>query len=95
MEHIKETLHELHEALAAGQEVDAETQALLKELGADINQLLEKSETTEDGTPLVDSAEKDSLMDQMLDLTEQFEESHPRLAQVIGRIASALSSIGI
>lgn len=93
--HLKETLTELHQELAAAQTaVDSETKTLLRQLAADIDRICD----LEPPVDAVDEAvpvEKEGLLDQLLNLTEEFEESHPKLADVIGRVATALSRIGI
>ena len=94
MERLKETLSELHSELSSGRPVDPETQELLKKVSTDIQDLLEQADSKEEDEAS-SSTEKETLLDQMLNLTEEFEESHPELAQIIGRVASALSRIGI
>ncbi|MEW4488392.1 DUF4404 family protein [Thalassoglobus sp. JC818] len=89
-----ETLNELHQELAnSREEVDPETQALLKQLSSDIDRIC-AAETEEQPEP-VSSSKQESMIDQLLGLTDEFEESHPRLAEIVGRVASALSRIGI
>ncbi|TWT57570.1 hypothetical protein KOR42_09320 [Thalassoglobus neptunius] len=89
-----ETLNELHQELANSQEdVDPETQALLKQLSSDIDRIC-VTESAEQPEP-VSSSKQESMIDQLLGLTDEFEESHPRLAEIVGRVASALSRIGI
>ncbi len=96
MDHLKDTLNELHQELSSGTPVDSETQALLVQVSADIQQFLAHQTTSaKDEVELATKPEKESLLDQTLSLTEEFEESHPKLAEIIGRIASALSRIGI
>lgn len=93
-EKLKTTLTELHAELADSQEpVDEETTALLQQLATDIDRICVK----ESDSPVEVKIEehKEGLLDQLLNLTEEFEESHPRLADVIGRVATALSRIGI
>ena len=92
---LKETLTELHSELEASNEpVDEETLALLRQVATDIDKVcLTESPVTEEVPPVVE--EKEGMLDQLLSLTEEFEESHPKLAEVIGKVASALSRIGI
>lgn len=93
-EQLKNRLGELHEQLTHGGEVDPETRELLVQLAADIDSLLVRSRAgAEEDLP--DEGEKQSLVDRMMDMTSEFEESHPTLATTIGRIADALSNIGI
>ena len=93
---LKETLTELHQELAAAPTaVDGETKALLQQLATDIDRICDVPEPTVDADATVAPEEKEGVLDQLLSLTEEFEESHPKLADVIGRIATALSRIGI
>ncbi len=95
-EQLKETLSELHQELGESPElVDDETKALIQQLAADIQLVCSPESTeTEDVNEQV-QIEKEGVLDQLLGLTEEFEESHPKLAEVIGRVATALSRIGI
>ena len=91
---LKETLIELHEELnAAPAEIDQETQALLKQISSDINQLFPSGERQRAAE--LETDHQAGLIDRLMHLTDEFEESHPRLAEVIGRVATALSRIGI
>ena len=95
-EHLKDTLRQLHAELESGQAIDPELQGLLKQLSQDVDQLAPDDMTVASETavaPVVD--EKQTLLDRLLGLTEEFEDSHPELAESIGRVASALSRIGI
>ncbi|WP_417850755.1 DUF4404 family protein [Thalassoglobus sp.] len=95
-EQLKETLSELHQELAKSPElVDTETKALIQQLATDIQLVCttETPEPDENGEPV--QIEKEGVLDQLLSLTDEFEESYPKLAEVIGRVATALSRIGI
>jgi len=91
-EQLKQTLAELKTQLAVDEDLDEETEALLQQLADNINEVLIREQAREAGEQ---PPEKQSTLDQLLDLTERFEESHPDLASAIGRVASALSRIGI
>ena len=66
----------------------ARSRALLAELARDIETLLERSDAGEE--------EPDGrLVGALRTATERFEESHPELTAVVGRIADALSRLGI
>ena len=93
MEQLRQTLNELHNELSQTRHVDPDVRNLLEQISEDINSLLVTQEAATTSQPLIE--EKEGLLDRMLGLTEQFEESHPELANVLGRIASALSRIGI
>ncbi len=78
---VDEILRLLHEELSQAPELGAEARESLEEIGRDIRALT--------GTP------PDGFMDHLREATAQFEESHPRIAAVIGRLSDTLSSLGI
>jgi hypothetical protein len=85
---LREDLERLHEELNHGAAVDPESRRLLAELANDIESLLERSKN--------DAATADaSLAQRLRDATERFEESHPDLTAVVGRIADMLARMGI
>jgi len=94
-EELKATLQQLREQIQSGQPIDPQLATLLQQLSADVNQLTLSE--VESVSPLAADglSEKQTLMDRMLGLTEEFEETHPQLAEAIGRVATALSRIGI
>jgi len=97
---LKATLTQLHDELARSGEVDEEMQSLLRQLAADIQSTLDQSATAETPSEAADSEparpdEEGSLIDQLTDVASHFEETHPRLASAIGRVADALSQLGI
>lgn len=95
-EQLKQRLGELHQELQSGSLDDPEVQELLQQLAGDIDGLLQRTaEPDEEPTETSPADERQTLLDRLLGLTEEFEDSHPQLAEVIGRVASALSRIGI
>lgn len=98
---LKVTLEQLHEELARSGEVDEEMQSLLRQLAADIQSTLDQSAADEGNADSADSDtsagenEDGSLIDQLTDVASRFEETHPQLATAIGRVADALSQLGI
>lgn len=86
IEQLKSTLRLLHEELNRGEAIDPETVTLLQQLADDIDELAARAAI---GT------ERQGLLDRLLDFSEGFEESHPRLARAIGSVAEALSRLGI
>ena len=83
-EPLEETLKNLHEQLAAEQQLDAEQVALLRSAALEIEETLDRAD--------VNSAE---LAQQMQAKSLSFSETHPMLAQTIGRIADLLAQMGI
>jgi len=84
---LDQILAELHEALeASGDDLDSEVRDELRQAAAEIQAAL--------GSP--DERElSDSLAQRLRGGLERFEETHPRLTAIVGRIADALSDLGI
>jgi hypothetical protein len=89
-EELKSTLGQLHEQLQSGEPIDPEVALLLRRIADDVNLLSTSTSESAETAP-----QKESLLDQLMGFTRDFEESHPELAETIGRVASALSRIGI
>ena len=85
---LREDLERLHQELARSETVDAAARGLLTDVLHDIEAVLERSEheTAEAG---------ESLIDRLRETTSHFEESHPTLTELVGRIADVLSRLGI
>ena len=84
---LTEILTELHDALeASGDDLAEEVRAELRETAEEIRQALDPSEDAELSV---------SLQNRLTSVLESFEESHPRLTQAVGRVADALSDLGI
>ena len=82
---LREALEQLDRELAETGSIDDEARAMLADLSGDIERLLAEEERDDDS----------SLSDRLTAATERFEESHPRLTAVIGRLADALANLGI
>jgi hypothetical protein len=89
-EQLKQTLQSLHEELSTGAPVDPELRAQLQQLASEIERVLARTQSAQppsggDGT----------LLDRVAGIAAPFEETHPRLAAILGRIADGLSQLGI
>lgn len=84
---LRERLEQLHRELERTGSVDGGSRALLREILDDIRDLLERSEASRH-THL-------SLVERLGEAAREFEESHPRLAATVGRVADALANLGI
>jgi hypothetical protein len=85
---LRNTLEELQRTLDEPDAVDAESRQLLGELLEDIQALLARApEERVDSDP--------SLLDRLAEMTRRFEKSHPSLTAAVGRVANALSNLGI
>ena len=89
-ERLREELTHLHEELERASSVDAPSRDLLESLLADIQRLLDDAPAGERG-----EADDDSLTERVGDTVRHLEETHPALAVAVGRIATALSNLGI
>ena len=85
---LRTTLEELQRTLEEPDAVDAESRQLLGELVEDIQAVLARApEEREDSDP--------SLLDRLAEMARRFEKSHPALTAAVGRVANALSNLGI
>lgn len=87
---LKQTLKSLQRELSASESVDPDLRDELAQLVTEIEAALRRSRP---GDP--ESDEDESLLDRVNGLGSHFEETHPKLAQIIGRIADGLSQLGI
>ena len=85
---LREDLERLHQELARSEEVDETARGLLVDVLHDIEAVLERSEPETAGAD-------ESLIRRLRETTSQFEESHPTLTELVGRIADVLSRLGI
>jgi ElaB/YqjD/DUF883 family membrane-anchored ribosome-binding protein len=83
---VTEILAELHEVLEASGDLSEDVRQELREAAEDIRQALDPADEREMSV---------SLRDRLSAALEDFEESHPRLTGIVGRIADALSDMGI
>ena len=85
-ERLKEDLLRMRQELERSDSLAPDTRARLEEIAADIESMLESEERNEG---------HESLADRLRSAADHFEESHPSLTAAVGRIADALSAIGI
>jgi hypothetical protein len=85
-ENLRETLARLHDELEGGEPVDAELRAELEHALQEIREVVDRTRPDEEASPLGERLETVAL---------QFEQSHPLLAQAIGRVVNALAAMGI
>ena len=90
-ENLKQTLQSLHEELSAGAPVDPEVRAQLQQLVAEIEGVLQRSPAAHEAG----GEEEETLLDRVTGVAAPFEETHPKLAAILGRIADGLSQLGI
>ena len=83
-ERIQELLDELDQIDAA----DTEARDHLQSVVHDIRAAVEESEEEE-------GEGHESLIDRLHEATRHFEESHPQLTAMVGRVADSLANLGI
>ena len=85
-EDLREQLAALHVALGDGDSVGPEARELLRAVMDDIQRVLDIEAGDE---------QPEGIVDRLRDAVEDFEESHPTLAEAAGRVIDALARMGI
>ncbi len=83
---LNETIDELREALEAPDDLDEDLRAELRGAAEEILEALDPDHERE---------LSGSLRDRLTNTLERFEKSHPKITETIGRLADALSDMGI
>jgi len=83
---LKEIIDELREVLEAPDDLDEELRTELRSAAEEILEALDPDHERELSS---------SLRDRLTNSLERFEESYPRITETIGRLADALSDLGI
>ena len=83
---LKEIIDELREALDAPDDLDEDLRAELRSAAEEILEALDPEHERELSS---------TLRDRLTSSLERFEKSYPRLTGTIGRLADALSDLGI
>jgi hypothetical protein len=84
---LNEILDELHEALEASDDLGNEAREQLRDAAREIQRAIGND------APVSDAPQ--SLADRLNESIESFEGKHPKLTGIVGRIADALSDMGI
>jgi hypothetical protein len=84
---LNEILDELHEALESSEDLGDEAREQLRDAAREIQRAIG------DDAPVSDAPQ--SLGDRLNEALESFEGKHPKLTGIVGRIADALSDMGI
>jgi uncharacterized membrane protein YccC len=85
-ERLRQDLEKLRELLAASPSAGEEARQRLEAVIRDIEAILGETE---------EEPGEESLVERLREATDSFEESHPTLTEVVGRIADVLSRMGI
>ena len=83
---LTEIIAELHDALEEPDSLPENLRTELRKTAEDILEALDASDESELSL---------SLRDRLTATLDKFEESHPRLTEIVGRVADALSDLGI
>ena len=84
---LTELLEQLHNELDGTQAIDEKGRELLRDLTADIQELLKRSEGA--------GADDDSLLERWQATIDHFEVTHPTLTVALSHIMTALNNAGI
>lgn len=84
---LRQTLEELEHELERAGPVDGRSRELLDHVVDEVRELLERTEEP--------AGKQRSLRERLTEATEAFETDHPALAEALGRLATALSNLGI
>ena len=80
-------LEQLHAELDSTEAVDEKGRELLRDLNADIQELLKRSEG--------EGADDDSLLERWQEYIDHFEVTHPTLTAALSHLMTALNNAGI
>ena len=80
-------LEQLHTELDSTEAVDEKGRELLRDLNADIQELLKRSEG--------EGADDDSLLERWQEYIDHFEVTHPTLTSALSHLMTALNNAGI
>jgi len=87
-EQLRNRIQELLDELEEGEALDEEARERLTDVLEEIRSAVDAGGDREDD-------DGESLVDRLNEATRQFEESHPTLTAMVGRIADSLSNLGI
>jgi len=85
---LRNLLEKLRDEIESAKTVDEKGRMLLRELDADIQELLERSETEKEQL-------RSSMIGKLQDMIEQLEINHPDLASILSQLSAILSNAGI
>lgn len=84
---LRESIAHLQEEISSGEPLSPEDRTQLESVLGEVSGILASDESEASAT--------DGAFDDLPTLVERFETTHPKLAVVLGRIADALSQLGI
>jgi hypothetical protein len=87
IQNLKNTLDELQEELHAIEHLDPQTRTLLEEAKAEVDSALQRDDP--------ESIRKESLVEQLEKVGQDFNKSHPTLSRIVGNLIDVLGQMGI
>lgn len=84
---FRKLLEQVHSEIAQAESVDENGQELLAHLAADIQELLERSEPSEESDL--------SIQERLQKAIDEFEVSHPTMTATLSQLSAVLSNAGI
>lgn len=93
LKRLKERVDALHQQLTKADELEDSDRESLETLLADVARVLERDDEAHE--PAADEPEDETLVEQLREAAGDFEEQHPALTHAVGRVADALSRLGI
>ena len=87
-EERRKLLEEFRNQVAQTENLDEEGSLILRSLDKEIHDLLEKSEDEDVDTP-------DTVLEQLQESIEHFEDTHPSLTMTLSQLLTVLSNAGI
>jgi hypothetical protein len=85
---LRNLLEKLRDEIENATSVDEKGRMLLRELDADIQELLERSESEKEQL-------RSSMIGKLQDMIEQLEVDHPDLTSILSQLSAILSNAGI
>lgn len=89
-EKLADLLRQLHDELAKADDLDEQLNEQLRAATEEIDEVLERDELAEQPVE-----KPHGLIEQLRQAADRFEDSHPTLTNTVGRVADALSQLGI
>lgn len=86
---LRETLEELERELDRSEAIDPASRERIERVVGELRELLAHTEAREP------EERHRSIADRLAEATRDFETEHPTLAEIVGRVATALSNMGI
>ena len=93
LKRLKERVDALHQQLSNAGELGDSDRKSLETLLTDVARVLDRDDESREAE--AEENEHETLAEQLRDAAEDFEEHHPALTHAVGRVADALSSLGI